>query len=355
MEEIKYTIKDFKSENEVRWCPGCGDYAIMNAIQRVMADAGIRHEKYAVISGIGCSSRLPYYMSTYGFHTIHGRALAVASGVKCANPELSVWVATGDGDAMAIGGNHFIHLIRRNIDINVIVFNNKIYGLTKGQYSPTTDRGFKTKTSPYGTIEDPFNPGQLVIGSGGTFFARSIDGNLKLSQDIFAEAMRHKGTSIVEVLQNCMIYNDGVHDMITDPAFRAERQLILKQGEPMLFGRDNNKGIAMVKGKIKVVTTGENDFTLKDILVHDATDPDPMLHLALINMGLPDFPVAIGVIRSVPALVYDQEMVVQIREIQKNRKITCMDDLLQSGNTWEVKDSGVSTEPDSCHSDTLLY
>jgi 2-oxoglutarate ferredoxin oxidoreductase subunit beta len=207
MEEIKYTIKDFKSENEVRWCPGCGDYAIMNAIQRVMADAGIRHEKYAVISGIGCSSRLPYYMSTYGFHTIHGRALAVASGVKCANPELSVWVATGDGDAMAIGGNHFIHLIRRNIDINVIVFNNKIYGLTKGQYSPTTDRGFKTKTSPYGTIEDPFNPGQLVIGSGGTFFARSIDGNLKLSQDIFAEAMRHKGTSIVEVLQNCMIYN----------------------------------------------------------------------------------------------------------------------------------------------------
>ncbi len=209
MDEIKYTLKDFKSENEVRWCPGCGDYAIMNGIQRVMADLGVRHKDFAVISGIGCSSRFPYYMSTYGFHTIHGRATAVASGVKCANPALSVWVITGDGDAMAIGGNHFIHLVRRNIDLNVIIFNNKIYGLTKGQYSPTTDRGFKTKTSPFGTIEDPFVPGQLVIGAGGTFFARSIDGNLKLSQDIFNEAARHPGTSIVEVLQNCMIYNNG--------------------------------------------------------------------------------------------------------------------------------------------------
>jgi 2-oxoglutarate/2-oxoacid ferredoxin oxidoreductase subunit beta len=348
MEEIKYTIKDFKSENEVRWCPGCGDYAIMNAIQRVMADAGIPHEKYAVISGIGCSSRLPYYMSTYGFHTIHGRALAVASGVKCANPELSVWVGTGDGDAMAIGGNHFIHLIRRNIDLNVIVFNNKIYGLTKGQYSPTTDRGFKTKTSPFGTIEDPFNPGQLVIGSGGTFFARSIDGNLKLSQEVFAEAMRHDGTSIVEVLQNCMIFNDGVHDMITDPAFRADRQLLLKQGEPMLFGQDGNKGLAMVKGKVKVVTVGEGGITPDDILVHDATDPDPMLHLALINMKLPEFPVAMGVIRSVKAAVYDREMENQIRNVQKTSRIKSMNDLLLSGNTWEVKDNGQAIEQENC-------
>jgi len=337
MEEIKYTIKDFKSENEVRWCPGCGDYAIMNAVQRVMAEAGIPHEKYAVISGIGCSSRFPYYMSTYGFHTIHGRAMAVASGVKCANPDLSVWVATGDGDAMAIGGNHFIHLIRRNIDLNVIVFNNKIYGLTKGQYSPTTDRGFKTKTSPNGTIEDPFNPGQLVIGAGGTFFARSVDGNLKLCQEVCAEALKHQGTSIVEVLQNCMIYNDGVHDQITDPAFRAERQIILRHGEPMIFGRNGEKGLAILKGKLRVVTIGENGITPEDILVHDACDRDPMLHLALINMGLPDFPVAMGVIRSVQTPVYDQEMAAQISAIQEKRKITCMDDLLMSGNTWEVK------------------
>ncbi len=348
MEEIKYTIKDFKSENEVRWCPGCGDYAIMNAVQRVMADQGISHEKYAVISGIGCSSRFPYYMSTYGFHTIHGRAMAVASGVKCANPDLTVWVITGDGDAMAIGGNHFIHLVRRNIDLNVIIFNNKIYGLTKGQYSPTTDRGFKSKTSPFGTIEDPFVPGQLVIGARGTFFARTIDGNLKMSQEVFAEAAGHKGTSIVEVLQNCMIYNNGVHDQITDPAFRAERQLYLRHGEPMLFGQNNDKGLIIHKGKLKVVTVGENGTTPDDILVHDATEPDPLLHLALINMQLPDFPVAFGVIRSVPSLVYDREMAAQVSEIKKTAKIKCVDDLLRSGNTWEVKDTGYKPDSDFC-------
>lgn len=348
MDEIKYTVKDFKSENEVRWCPGCGDYAIMNAVQRVMADMGVPHKDFAVISGIGCSSRFPYYMSTFGFHTIHGRATAVASGVKCANPDLNVWVITGDGDAMAIGGNHFIHLVRRNIDLNVIIFNNKIYGLTKGQYSPTTDRGFKTKTSPYGTIEDSFNPGQLVIGAGGTFFARSIDGNLKLSQEVFNEATRHQGTSIVEVLQNCVIYNNGVHDAITDPAFRAERQLVLKHGEPMLFGENNNKGIAFVKGKLKAVTIGENGITPEDILVHDATDPNPMFHLALIQMHLPDFPVAFGVIRNVDSPVYDQEMEKQIDEIKRNRKISCMDDLLRSGNTWEVKDNGFMPGNDQC-------
>jgi 2-oxoglutarate/2-oxoacid ferredoxin oxidoreductase subunit beta len=355
MEEIKYTIKDFKSENEVRWCPGCGDYAILNSIQRVMAEMGVKHEDFAVISGIGCSSRFPYYMSTYGFHTIHGRATAVASGVKCANPSLSVWVITGDGDALAIGGNHFIHLVRRNIDLNVIVFNNKIYGLTKGQYSPTTDRGFKTKTSPFGTIEEPFVPGQLVIGSQGTFFARAIDGNLKLSQDVFSEAARHQGTSIVEVLQNCMIYNNGVHDQITDPAFRSERQLILKHGEPMLFGENNSRGITHEKGKLKVVTIGENGATLDDILIHDATEPDPSLHLSLINMHLPEFPVAFGVIRRVKAPVYDQEMEKQIKEVQSTRKITCMDDLLKSGNTWEVKDNGYEQEKNSCASKNSLF
>jgi 2-oxoglutarate ferredoxin oxidoreductase subunit beta len=340
MNEPIYTIKDFKSENEVRWCPGCGDFAIMNALQRTMAELGIPHENFAVISGIGCSSRFPYYMSTYGFHTIHGRATAVASGVKCANPRLSVWVITGDGDAMAIGGNHFIHLLRRNIDINVIIFNNKIYGLTKGQYSPTTDRGFKTKTSPFGTIEDSFVPGQLAIGARGTFFARSIDSNLKLSQEIFHAAAKHQGTSVVEVLQNCMIFNNGVHDEINDPAHRAERQLILKQGEPMLFGENLSKGLIFEKGKLKVVTLGENGISRDDILIHDPTEPDPSLHLALVNMHLPGFPVAFGVIRSVPSFVYDREMEKQINGIRASAKIKCMDDLLKSGNTWEVNNNG---------------
>lgn len=337
MTDFNYTIKDFKSENEVRWCPGCGDYAIMNAVQKTMAGLGIAREKFAVISGIGCSSRFPYYMNTFGFHTIHGRATAVASGVKCANPELSVWVITGDGDGMAIGGNHFIHLIRRNINLNVILFNNQIYGLTKGQYSPTSARGVKTKTSPYGTIEDAFTPGQLVIGAGGTFFARTIDGNVKMTQDVLEEAEKHQGTSIIEALQNCVIFNNGVHNAITDPMFRAERQLLLEQGKPMLFGENMDKGLVFEKGRLKVVKIGENGVTMDDILVHDATDDNPVLHLALIKMNAPDFPVAFGVIRNVESPAYDQEMEAQIKMVQANRKITCMDDLLKSGNTWVVE------------------
>lgn len=336
MSDLQYTIKDFKSDNEVRWCPGCGDFGIINSVQRTMAELGIKHGQYAVISGIGCSSRFPYYMSTYGFHTIHGRATAVASGVKTANPELSVWVITGDGDSLAIGGNHFIHLVRRNIDLNVILFNNKIYGLTKGQYSPTTDRGFKTKTSPFGTVEDPFVPGQLVIGAEGTFFARSIDANVKLNQEVLTEANSHKGTSVVEILQNCVIYNNGVHSAITDPATRIDRQLILKHGEPMLFGENNSKGIVMEKGKLKAVVIGENGIAPDDILVHDAHDPDPSLHLALIRMALPDLPVALGVIRSVEAPVYDRAVETQIEEVQSRTKIKCVDDLFKSGNTWQV-------------------
>ncbi len=340
MTDVKYTIKDFKSENEVRWCAGCGDFAIMNAVQRTMADLGIPREKFAVISGIGCSSRFPYYMNTFGFHTIHGRATAIASGVKAANPELSVWVMTGDGDSMAIGGNHFIHLIRRNLDINVVLFNNRIYGLTKGQYSPTSARGFVSKTSPFGTVEDPFVPGQLVIGARGSFYARSIDGNLKLSQSVLEQAHAHKGTSVVEVLQNCVIFNNGIHAAITDPEHRADRQLILEHGKPMIFGAENEKGIVFENGKLKVVKIGENGVTEADILVHDAKEVDPTLHLALINMQLPDFPVAFGVIRAVPAPVYDVEMEAQIKHVQETRKITCVDDLLNSGNTWEVTGNG---------------
>jgi len=340
MTDLKYTIKDFKSDNEIRWCAGCGDFAIINAVQRTMAGMGIPREKFAVISGIGCSSRFPYYMSTYGFHTIHGRATAVASGVKAANPELNVWVITGDGDSMAIGGNHFIHMIRRNFDLNVVVFNNRIYGLTKGQYSPTSDRGFVSKTSPFGTVEDPFIPGQLVLGARGTFFARSIDGNLKLSQSVLEGAAQHKGTSVVEVLQNCVIFNNGIHAAITDPNYRADRQLVLEHGKPMLFGEENDKGLIFDKGKLKVVKIGENGVTESDILVHDAHEEDPTLHLALINMKLPDFPVAFGIIRSVTAPVYDVEMEAQIRQVQQTRRIKNVDELLRSGNTWEVTGNG---------------
>jgi len=340
MTKFNYTAKDFKSAAEVRWCPGCGDYAIMAAVQKTMADMDIDHKDFAIISGIGCSSRFPYYMSTYGFHTIHGRAAAIASGVKSANPNLAVWVITGDGDSLAIGGNHFIHLVRRNIDLNLILFNNKIYGLTKGQYSPTSDRGKITKTSPFGTVEDSFAPGQLVLGSRGTFFARAVDSNVKHTQEVLAESAKHEGTSVVEVLQNCVIFNDGIHDFVTDPKFRAERQLFLKKGQPMIFGEAEDKGLIQENGKLKVVKIGENGITREDILVHHPEEDNLGLQVDLINMTLPEFPVAMGVIRSVEAPVYDKEMKKQIEEVQKKRKITCMDELLQSGNTWEVTNNG---------------
>ena len=336
-EILEYTLKDFKSENEVRWCPGCGDHAVLNSIQKAMANLGIRQEDFAVISGIGCSSRFPYYMSTYGFHTIHGRAAAVASGVKCANPKLCVWEITGDGDALAIGGNHFIHCIRRNIDLNIILFNNKIYGLTKGQYSPTSDRGSITKTSPQGTIESPFIPGQLILGAGGTFFARAVDNNIKHSQDVFEAAARHQGTSVVEVLQNCVIFNDGVHAEISDPKMREERQIFLKHGEPMIFGNNKDKGLIFDKAMLKVATIGENGVTREDILIHDVTEPNGYVHQQLIGMKLPDFPVAMGVIRAVPAPVYDQLMEEQIATVKSKSKIKTIDDLLTSGNTWVVE------------------
>jgi len=344
MTKFNYTAKDFKSAVEVRWCPGCGDYAIMNAVQKTMADMDIDHKDFAVISGIGCSSRFPYYMNTYGFHTIHGRAAAIASGVKAANPDLTVWVITGDGDSLAIGGNHFIHLVRRNINLNLVLFNNKIYGLTKGQYSPTSDRGKVTKTSPFGTIEDSFVPGQLVLGSRGTFFARAVDNNIKHTQEVLAEAALHQGTSVVEVLQNCVIFNDGIHEQISDPKFRAERQLFLKKGQPMIFGEQDDKGLMLVNGKLTVVKIGENGITLKDILVHNPADDNLGLQVALINMALPEFPVAMGVIRSVEAPVYDQEMKKQIETVQQKRKITSVDQLLQSGNTWTVEGE-TSKEP----------
>ncbi len=333
----QYTFKDFKSDQQVRWCPGCGDIAIMNAIQKAMAQLDIPIENYAVVSGIGCSSRFPYYMSTYGFHGIHGRAGALASGVKCANPNLSVWQITGDGDAMAIGGNHFIHEIRRNIDLNVILFNNQIYGLTKGQYSPTSLLGQVTKTSPYGTIERPFEPGELVIGSQGTFFARSIDNNLNMNTEICIEAEKHKGTAVVEILQNCVIFNDGAYDYLTDKEHKEDRQIYLKDGEPMIFGKNKDKGLILEGMNLKVVKIGENGITEKEILVHNAKDPKPYLQLMLINMKYPEFPVAFGVIRQVEAKNYDMVLHQQIAEVKQKSPLKSMDDLLASGDTWVVE------------------
>jgi 2-oxoglutarate/2-oxoacid ferredoxin oxidoreductase subunit beta len=334
--KLEYTPQDFKSDQEIRWCAGCGDIAIINAVQKAMAELDHKKEDYAIISGIGCSSRFPYYMNTYGFHGIHGRAGAIASGVKTANPRLSVWQITGDGDALAIGGNHFIHEIRRNIDINVILFNNEIYGLTKGQFSPTSRYGQITKTSPFGTIEAPFNPGELTIGAQGKFFARGIDNNVKLNIEIFKEADAHRGTSIIEILQNCVIFNDGAHDYINDKAFRADRQIFVKHGQPLIFGTTSDKGIVLEGLKLKVVIIGQNGVKESDILVHDAHEPDPTLHLALINMRGPDFPMAMGVIRSVKAPTYDERIEAQIKEVQAKSSIKCMDDLLNSGNTWYI-------------------
>ncbi|OQX78656.1 MAG: 2-oxoacid:ferredoxin oxidoreductase subunit beta [Bacteroidetes bacterium 4484_276] len=337
MVEVKtLSPKDFKSDQEVRWCAGCGDHAVLSSVHRAMAELGYPKEDFAVISGIGCSSRFPYYMNTYAFHSIHGRAAAIASGVKAANPKLSVWVITGDGDSLAIGGNHFIHVIRRNIDLNIILFNNQIYGLTKGQYSPTSKFGQVTKTSPYGTIEQPFHPADLVIGAQGKFFARSIDNNVKLTTEILIEADRHKGTSLVEVLQNCVIYNDKVFAYMTDREHKQDRQIVLRHGEPMIFGKEKDKGIVLDSFNLKVVKIGEDGVSEKDILIHDVHEPNPIIHLLLASMSNPEFPVALGVIRSVEAKTYEVAMEEQIEIVKEKSSIKSMKDLLHSGNIWKV-------------------
>jgi len=343
MADFKYTPADFKSDQQVKWCPGCGDHAILNAVQRAMpevADAlGKPHNKFTFVSGIGCSSRFIYYMKTFGFHTIHGRANAIATGIKTANPDLSVWVCTGDGDSLAIGGNHFIHAIRRNIDLNVILFNNEIYGLTKGQYSPTTKLGKITKTSPFGTVEKPFTPGELVIGAKGTFFARTIDQEVMLTKDCLLAAAKHKGMAVTEALVNCMIFNDKTHAMFAgDKATREENTIVLKHGEKMLFGKDKNKGLVFENMRLKAVTIGEDGYTIDDVLVHDAKCADTTLHSMLAAMKYPEYPVAVGVIRDADdENVYDVKVAEQVEQVKANAKIKCVDDLLRSGQTWEIK------------------
>jgi 2-oxoglutarate ferredoxin oxidoreductase subunit beta len=333
--DVELTKADFTSDQMVKWCPGCGDHAILSSLLNVFPKTHHRKENICMVSGIGCSSRIPYYVDTYGFHSIHGRACAIASGVKIANPSLSVWINMGDGDSMAIGGNHLIHIVRRNLDVNITIFNNEIYGLTKGQYSPTTKFGQITKTSPFGTIDYPFNPAELIMGAQGTFYARALDVNPKLTTDIMLQAAEHYGTSVVEVLQNCVIFNDKAHAAITDREVRDEKTILLEHGKPMIFGKNRDKGIRFNGTKLEVVKLGENGITEKDLLVHDETTEDTGVHMMLARMK-GDMPVAIGVIRSVKKKVYTQMFEEQMEEVKATSKYKCVDDLLNSGDTWEV-------------------
>jgi 2-oxoglutarate ferredoxin oxidoreductase subunit beta len=331
------TKEDFKVKDPVKWCSGCGGHSVLSSVQNALPEIGVEKEKIVFVSGIGCSSRFPYYINTYGFHGLHGRAVPVASGIKVCNPELSVWVVTGDGDLLAIGGNHFLHVVRRNIDINILLFNNKIYGLTKGQYSPTTPKGMKTKTSPDGTVENPLKPGELTIGAQGTFFARAVDTDPKLMKDIFVKAAMHIGTSVVEVLQNCLIYSNEIHSDITGKDVREEHQLILEHGKPMIYGKERNKGLVLEKTQLKAVKIGENGYTMDDILVHDVTITDPSIHYMLASMSLPDFPMAMGVIRAVESPSYANLLYNQISYSKSITHLKTVDDLLMSGNVFEVK------------------
>lgn len=334
-EDKKMTFKDFETDQEVRWCPGCDDYVILRAAQQAFAELNRDREDIVVISGIGCSSRFPYYVNTYGMHSIHGRAPAVATGVKLANPDLSVWQITGDGDSLAIGGNHFIHAIRRNIDINILQFNNEIYGLTKGQFSPTSQIGLKTKSSPLGNIQKPFHTSDLVLAAQGQFFARVPGNDPKYMKKIFLEAEAHRGTSVIEILQNCVIFNDDVFINITDRKTSSDSQLLLEHGKPMMFGKEKNKGIVLSGLKLEVVTIGENGVTEEDILVHDAECEDSTLHSMIAKMSAP-FPAAMGVIRSVKVATFNDVVFSQIEEAKEKARISNVDELLFSGETWTI-------------------
>jgi 2-oxoglutarate ferredoxin oxidoreductase subunit beta len=278
------TKQDYKLDGPVKWCAGCGGHAVLSTVMNVLPETGVAKEDVVFVSGIGCSSRFPYYINSYGFHSMHGRANAIASGVKIANPDLSVWIVTGDGDSLAIGGNHFIHIMRRNIDVNILLFNNKIYGLTKGQYSPTTPKGSITKTSPEGTLENAFNPGELAMGAQGTFFARTVDSDPKMMREVFKAASEHKGTSVVEILLNCVIFANQVHKDITGKEVRKDHQIYLEHGKPMIFGKERNRGLMMKCNKMESVTIGENGVTEEDLIVHNAQDYDDTNHYRLVRM-----------------------------------------------------------------------
>jgi 2-oxoglutarate/2-oxoacid ferredoxin oxidoreductase subunit beta len=329
----KLSRKDFVSDQDVRWCPGCGDYAILAQVQKVMPELGVPRENFVFISGIGCSSRFPYYMNTYGFHSIHGRAPAIAAGLKATRPELSVWVVTGDGDGLSIGGNHLIHLLRRNLDVNVLLFNNRIYGLTKGQYSPTSERGKVTKSTPAGSIDHPFNPISVALGAEGTFVARTVDVEAKHLQDIVRRSYEHRGTAFVEVLQNCNIFNDGAWGDLTEKDVKAEAQLLLEHGKPLIFGKNRDKGIQMRGHSLQVVQLG-NGVTEADIIVHD--EKDPALAFLLSMMSPPNFPTPLGVFRAVERPTYEDGLAEQIRNARERQGEGDLDELLNRGDTWTV-------------------
>ncbi len=337
-ETLKLTAKDYKSDQDVRWCPGCGDYSILAQVQRTLPDI-IEKEKANVVwvSGIGCSSRIPYYINTYGFHGIHGRAPAIATGVKVANPELDVWVASGDGDLLSIGGNHFIHTCRRNVDLKILLFNNRIYGLTKGQYSPTSEKGKLTKTSPYGSVDYPFNPISLAIGSGATFVARAIDVSPKHLQEMLKRAGAHKGTAFLEIYQNCNIFNDGAFSLLTDKDTKDDNILYLEHDKPMVFGKDLDKGIKLDGAKPIIVDLTTGSFSKDDILVHDEFSEEPILAMILAHItDDPSFPTPIGVFRQIQRETYDAAIASQIDFVTEKRGKGDLKKALFGANTWEV-------------------
>ncbi|MBH58391.1 MAG: 2-oxoacid:ferredoxin oxidoreductase subunit beta [Planctomycetaceae bacterium] len=326
---------DFGSDQDVRWCPGCGDYSILAQMKKALAAQGFPREKIAFISGIGCSSRFPYYMSTYGMHSIHGRAPAFATGLKSARPDLQVWVITGDGDALSIGGNHLMHAIRRNVNLNIVLFNNRIYGLTKGQYSPTSEIGKITKSTPMGSVDNPLTPLSVAVGCGATFIARSIDTNVKHLADTLQKAAEHQGTSFIEVYQNCNIFNDGAWKYATDRATKQDNVLELEHGKPLIFGAESNKGIRLNGLNPEVVELG-NGIAEDDLLFHDAKAPEPTMAYLLSRMQQPEFPEAIGIFRQIDAPVYDDQLNAQVEAAQQAASDAKLNDLFNSGNTWEV-------------------
>ena len=329
--------KDFESDQDVRWCPGCGDYSILAQTQRIMPELGIPKENIVFISGIGCSSRFPYYMDTYGFHTIHGRAPTIASGVKMANPDLSVWIITGDGDALSIGGNHFIHLMRRNFDVNVLLFNNRIYGLTKGQYSPTSEQGKQTKSTPFGSVDTPFNPISLALASGATFVARSLDRDPNHLRAIIKAGFEHKGTSFIEIYQNCNVFNDGAFFQYTDKETKADNTVILEHGEPLVFGTEHDKGIRLNGFHPEVVKTTNGEYATEDLIVHDQYAENTTLANFLARMSdTLDLPDPIGIFRSVRHPCYEDLMTNQIRTATERMGEGSLEALLNDGETWTV-------------------
>ena len=327
-----YTTKDFASDQEVKWCPGCGDYSILKQVQSILPEIGIKRENMVFVSGIGCSSRFPYYMNTYGIHSIHGRAPAVATGIKLANPELNVWIITGDGDGLSIGGNHFIHLMRRNLDVNILLFNNEIYGLTKGQFSPTSQLGLKTKSSPFGVIDQPFNPLSLALGSGATFVSRTLDREPKSLREVLLEAQKHKGTSFVEIYQNCVIFNDGVFDEFTNKATKEEANLYLENGKPLKFGKDLSKGIILENFEPKIIDITEDTDESK-LWIHDETSILKAQILARFNFDeeFSDFPRPFGIFYKKNRASYEETFTNQVKKNKPD-----MQQILNGNITWTV-------------------